>query len=99
MPRHSRESLKFLFCDCSSAPQQPPKVKPDAEKPPVRQRPAWEKTSLDLDVEYLCEKTEQDADLDEQLKEDLMKKRSDPRYIEMQVLFPVLSGKLLIGFF
>lgn len=74
-------------------------MKPDAEKPPVRQRPAWEKTSLDLDVEYLCEKTEQDADLDEQLKEDLMKKRSDPRYIEMQVLFPVLSGKLLIGFF
>ncbi|KAF4802070.1 ATP-dependent RNA helicase DHX36 [Turdus rufiventris] len=68
----------------SSAPEQPPKVKPDAEKPPVRQRPAWEKTSLDLDVEYLCEKTEQDADLDEQLKEDLMKKRSDPRYIEMQ---------------
>ncbi|KAM7044265.1 ATP-dependent DNA/RNA helicase DHX36 isoform 1-T1 [Acridotheres tristis] len=68
----------------SSAPEQPPKVKPDAEKAPVRQKPAWEKTSLDLDVEYLCEKTEQDADLDEQLKEDLMKKRSDPRYIEMQ---------------
>ncbi|NXR55108.1 DHX36 helicase, partial [Hippolais icterina] len=66
------------------APEQPAKVKPDAEKAPVRQRPTWEKTSLDLDVEYLCEKTEQDAKLDEQLKEDLMKKRSDPRYIEMQ---------------
>ncbi|XP_038002186.1 ATP-dependent DNA/RNA helicase DHX36 [Motacilla alba alba] len=66
------------------APEQPAKVKPDAEKAPVRQTPAWEKTSLDLDVEFLCEKTEQDADLDEQLKEDLMKKRSDPRYIEMQ---------------
>ncbi|NXR59779.1 DHX36 helicase, partial [Rhadina sibilatrix] len=66
------------------APEQPAKVKPDAEKAPVRQRPTWEKTSLDLDVEYLCEKTEQDANLDEQLKEDLMKKRSDPRYIEMQ---------------
>ncbi|XP_005525199.1 PREDICTED: ATP-dependent RNA helicase DHX36 [Pseudopodoces humilis] len=66
------------------APEQPAKVKPHAVKAPVRQRPAWEKTSLDLDVEYLCEKTEQDADLDEQLKEDLMKKRSDPRYIEMQ---------------
>ncbi|NXB97960.1 DHX36 helicase, partial [Orthonyx spaldingii] len=65
-------------------PEQPAKVKPDAEKAPVRQRPALEKTSLDLDVEYLCEKNEQDADLDEQLKEDLMKKRSDPRYIEMQ---------------
>ncbi|NXV10248.1 DHX36 helicase, partial [Cettia cetti] len=66
------------------APEQPAKVKPDAEKAPVRERPTWEKTSLDLDVEYLCEKTEQDANLDEQLKEDLMKKRSDPRYIEMQ---------------
>ncbi|NXI19771.1 DHX36 helicase, partial [Irena cyanogastra] len=66
------------------APEQPAKVKPDAEKAPVRQRPTWEKTSLDLDVEYLCERTEQDADLDERLKEDLMKKRSDPRYIEMQ---------------
>ncbi|NXD93348.1 DHX36 helicase, partial [Chaetorhynchus papuensis] len=65
-------------------PEQPAKVKPDAEKAPVRQRPALEKTSLDLDVEYLCEKTEQDADLDERLKEDLMKKKSDPRYIEMQ---------------
>ncbi|NXI76132.1 DHX36 helicase, partial [Rhipidura dahli] len=65
-------------------PEQPARVKPDAEKAPVRQRPAVEKTSLDLDVEYLCEKTEQDAELDEQLKEDLMKKRADPRYIEMQ---------------
>ncbi|NXR81661.1 DHX36 helicase, partial [Pycnonotus jocosus] len=66
------------------APEQPAKVKPDAEKAPVRQRPTCEKTSLDLDVEYLCEKTEQDANLDEQLKEDLIKKRSDPKYIEMQ---------------
>ncbi|NWW10729.1 DHX36 helicase, partial [Oreocharis arfaki] len=65
-------------------PEQPAKVKPDAEKAPVRQRPTLEKTSLDLDVEYLCEKSEQDTELDEQLKEDLMKKRSDPKYIEMQ---------------
>lgn len=91
MARHSWGNLKFLFCGCSPAPEQPAKVKPVAEKAPVRQRPTWEKTSLDLDVEFLCEKTEQDPDLDEQLKEDLMKKRSDPRYIEMQVLFPVLS--------
>ncbi|NWT78743.1 DHX36 helicase, partial [Lanius ludovicianus] len=65
-------------------PEQPAKVKPDAEKVPVRQRPVLEKTSLDWEVEYLCEKNEQDADLDERLKEDLMKKRSDPKYIEMQ---------------
>uniref|UniRef100_A0A8C0V8N9 ATP-dependent DNA/RNA helicase DHX36 n=1 Tax=Cyanistes caeruleus TaxID=156563 RepID=A0A8C0V8N9_CYACU len=77
-PCHGRGTLE------GPAPEQPAKVKPHAVKAPVRQRPAWEKTSLDLDVEYLCEKTEQDADLDEQLKEDLMKKRSDPRYIEMQ---------------
>ncbi|NXG58695.1 DHX36 helicase, partial [Hemiprocne comata] len=65
-------------------PEQPVKVKPDAEKAPVRQRPVLEKTFLDRDVEYLFEKNEQDADLDEQLKEDLRKKKSDPRYIEMQ---------------
>ncbi|NXE95347.1 DHX36 helicase, partial [Menura novaehollandiae] len=68
----------------SPTPEQPVKVKPDAEKAPVKQRPALEKTSLDRDVEYLFEKNEQNADLDEQLKEDLVKKRSDPRYIEMQ---------------
>ncbi|KAF1470547.1 hypothetical protein FQV18_0004326, partial [Eudyptula minor novaehollandiae] len=65
-------------------PEQPAKVKPDAEKAPVRQRPVLEKTFLDRDVEYLFEKNEQDTDLDEQLKEDLRKKKTDPRYIEMQ---------------
>ncbi|NXV93116.1 DHX36 helicase, partial [Calonectris borealis] len=65
-------------------PEQPAKVKSDAEKAPVRQRPVLEKTFLDRDVEYLFEKNEQDTDLDEQLKEDLRKKKSDPRYIEMQ---------------
>ncbi|NXT49204.1 DHX36 helicase, partial [Pluvianellus socialis] len=65
-------------------PEQPAKVKPNTEKAPVKQRPVLEKTSLDRDVEYLFEKNEQDADLDEQLKEDLRKKKSDPRYIEMQ---------------
>uniref|UniRef100_A0A8C0IBN8 ATP-dependent DNA/RNA helicase DHX36 n=1 Tax=Bubo bubo TaxID=30461 RepID=A0A8C0IBN8_BUBBB len=79
----------------SRPPEQPAKVKPDAEKAPVRQRPVLEKTFLDRDVEYLFEKNEQDTDLDEQLKEDLRKKKSDPRYIEMQVLFHVLSRKLL----
>lgn len=80
-------------------PEQPAKVKPDVEKAPVRQRPVLEKTCLDRDVEYLFEKNEQDNDLDEQLKEDLRKKKSDPRYIEMQVLFHRLSGKLLILLF
>ncbi|XP_010023183.1 PREDICTED: ATP-dependent RNA helicase DHX36-like, partial [Nestor notabilis] len=65
-------------------PEQPAKVKSDAGKAPVRRRPLLEKTSLDRDVEYLFEKNEQDTNLDEQLKEDLRKKKSDPRYIEMQ---------------
>ncbi|NWU82636.1 DHX36 helicase, partial [Onychorhynchus coronatus] len=78
------ESMSWWFGDEESPTEQPVKVKSDAEKAPVRQRPALEKTSLDRDVEYLFEKNEQDADLDEQLKEDLRKKRSDPRYMEMQ---------------
>ncbi|OXB73433.1 UNVERIFIED_CONTAM: hypothetical protein H355_015161 [Colinus virginianus] len=68
-------------------PEQPPKVKPSAEKAekaPVKRRPILEKTFLDRDVEYLFEKNDQDTELDEQLKEDLRKKKSDPRYIEMQ---------------
>lgn len=55
-----------------------------------------QKTFLDQDVEYLFEKNDQDADLDEQLKEDLRKKKSDPRYIEMQVLSKVLRRELVI---
>lgn len=47
-------------------------------------------------MEYLFEKNDQDADLDEQLKEDLRKKKSDPRYIEMQVLSKVLRRELVI---
>ncbi|KFP28839.1 putative ATP-dependent RNA helicase DHX36, partial [Colius striatus] len=66
-------------------PEQPAKVKPvAAEKAPVSQRPVFKKTFVDRDVEYLFEKNEQDADFDEQLREDLRKKKSDPRYIEMQ---------------
>ncbi|XP_017659136.1 PREDICTED: ATP-dependent RNA helicase DHX36-like [Lepidothrix coronata] len=79
-----QESMSWWSGDEESPTEQPVKVKPDAEKATVRRRPALEKTSLDRDVEYLFEKNEQDTDLDEQLKEDLRKKRSDPRYIEMQ---------------
>ncbi|NXA66531.1 DHX36 helicase, partial [Mohoua ochrocephala] len=84
-PDKEQEAMSWWSGDEEGpSPEQPAKVKSDAEKAPVRQIPAFEKTSLDYEVEYLCEKTEQDADLDERLKEDLMKKRSDPRYIEMQ---------------
>lgn len=64
--------------------EEPKREEPDAENAPVRERPNWEKISLDPNVEYLCEKPKQDTDLDEQLKEDLILKRSDPRYVEMQ---------------
>ncbi|NXG29790.1 DHX36 helicase, partial [Dromaius novaehollandiae] len=67
-----------------NTPEQPAKVKPPVEKAPVKQRPVLEKTFLDRDAEYLLEKNDQDADLDEQLKEDLRQKKCDPRYIEMQ---------------
>lgn len=80
----------------SNTPEQPAKVKPEVEKAPIKQRPVLEKTFLDRDVEYLFEKNQQDTDLDEQLKEDLRKKKSDPRYIEMQVLSHELKRKLLV---
>ncbi|KAM8804835.1 ATP-dependent DNA/RNA helicase DHX36 [Eudromia elegans] len=67
-----------------NAPEEPAKAKPAVEKAPVKQRPVLEKTYLDRDAEYLFEKNDQDACLDEQLKEDLRQKKSDPRYIEMQ---------------
>uniref|UniRef100_A0A8C6YPN1 ATP-dependent DNA/RNA helicase DHX36 n=1 Tax=Nothoprocta perdicaria TaxID=30464 RepID=A0A8C6YPN1_NOTPE len=50
---------------------------------PVKQRAVLEKTYLDRDAEYLLEKNDQDAGLDEQLKEELRQKKSDPRYIEI----------------
>ncbi|NWH73734.1 DHX36 helicase, partial [Piaya cayana] len=78
-----QEAMSWWSGD-EEGPEQPVKVKPEAEKAPVRQRPVLKKTFLDRDVEYLFEKNEQDTDLDEQLKEDLRKKKSDPRYIEMQ---------------
>uniref|UniRef100_A0A5F8HEV5 ATP-dependent DNA/RNA helicase DHX36 n=2 Tax=Monodelphis domestica TaxID=13616 RepID=A0A5F8HEV5_MONDO len=42
------------------------------------------KSFVDRDSEYLLQENEPDVDLDQQLKEDLKRKKSDPRYIEMQ---------------
>lgn len=55
------------------------------EKPPERTRRTLEKTFLDQDTEYLCQENKSDVDLDEQLREELKKKRNDYRYVEMQV--------------
>lgn len=52
------------------------------EKRPFRIRDKY----MDRDSEYLLQENEQDVTLDQQLLEDLQKKKSDPRYIEMQVM-------------
>ncbi|XP_060623658.1 ATP-dependent DNA/RNA helicase DHX36 isoform X2 [Anolis sagrei] len=63
----------------------PPVVeKPVVEKPPERTRRTFEKTFLDQDSEFLLQENKPDVNLDEQLKEDMIKKRSSARYIEMQ---------------
>ncbi|KAM3834604.1 ATP-dependent DNA/RNA helicase DHX36 isoform 2-T2 [Vipera latastei] len=67
----------------------PTKTKPVVENPvvekaPERRRPALEKSFLVQDSEYLLQENMPDSDLDEQFKEELKKKKSDSRYIEMQ---------------
>lgn len=63
------------------------KEKPTLEKVPIKHRPNLERTFLDRDAEFLFQKNEPDIDLDEQFREELRKKKSDSRYIEMQVLY------------
>lgn len=41
---------------------------------------------IDRDSEYLLQENEPDVTLDQQLLEDLQKKKTDLRYIEMQVM-------------
>lgn len=52
------------------------------EKRPFRIRDKY----IDRDSEYLLQENEPDAILDQQLLEDLQKKKTDLRYIEMQVM-------------
>lgn len=59
---------------------------PVVEKAPEKKRPALEKSFLLQDSDYLLQENMPDSDLDEQFKEELRKKKSDSRYIEMQVL-------------
>ncbi|XP_034295065.1 ATP-dependent DNA/RNA helicase DHX36 [Pantherophis guttatus] len=67
----------------------PTKTKPVVENPvvekaPEKKRPALEKSFLVQDSDYLLQENMPDSDLDEQFKEELRKKKSDSRYIEMQ---------------
>lgn len=45
-----------------------------------------DKSYIDRDSEYLLQENEPNVGLDQQLLEDLQKKKTDPRYIEMQVM-------------
>lgn len=45
-----------------------------------------DKSYIDRDAEYLLQSNEPNATLDQKLMEDLQKKKTDPRYIEMQVM-------------
>uniref|UniRef100_A0A8C0G4L1 ATP-dependent DNA/RNA helicase DHX36 n=1 Tax=Chelonoidis abingdonii TaxID=106734 RepID=A0A8C0G4L1_CHEAB len=58
--------------------------KPTLVKTSVKQRPILEKTFLDRDSEYLFQENELDIDLNEKFREELRRKKFDPRYIEMQ---------------
>ncbi|KAG8136062.1 putative ATP-dependent RNA helicase DHX36 protein [Naja naja] len=57
---------------------------PVVEKAPEQRRPVPEKSFLVQDSDYLLQENIPDSDLDEQFKEELRKKKSDSRYIEMQ---------------
>ncbi|CAM4598477.1 unnamed protein product [Lepidochelys olivacea] len=61
-----------------------PLEKPTLAKTSVKQRPILEKTFVDRDSEYLFQENEPDIDLNEKFREELRKKKFDPRYIEMQ---------------
>lgn len=50
---------------------------------------------IDRDSEYLLQENEPDVNLDQQLLEDLQKKKTDLRYIEMQVMGSKMWKKLL----
>lgn len=53
---------------------------------------------IDRDSEYLMQENEPDINLDQQLLEDLQKKKTDLRYIEMQVMGSKMWEKLLLVF-
>ncbi|KAM4694583.1 ATP-dependent DNA/RNA helicase DHX36 [Discoglossus pictus] len=52
--------------------------------PPPKQPPATEKKDVKQNSEYVLQECEADTDLDQELLEELHKKRTDYRYIEMQ---------------
>lgn len=49
-----------------------------------------DKSYIDRDSEYLLQENEPNLSLDQHLLEDLQRKKTDPRYIEMQVMWSKL---------
>ncbi|XP_048362008.1 ATP-dependent DNA/RNA helicase DHX36 [Sphaerodactylus townsendi] len=84
-----QEAMSWWSDEEEYAKEVPAKPKPVVEKPVVEKAPEkprriLERTFLDRDSEYLLEENRPDVGLDEHLKEELEKKKSDSRYIEMQ---------------
>ncbi|MEE6501081.1 hypothetical protein FKM82_004056 [Ascaphus truei] len=52
--------------------------------PQPKEAPAIERKTRERVLEYVLQENEADTDLDQQLREDLRKKRTDYRYLEMQ---------------
>lgn len=83
------------FCQNRYDTEAPPDNKPNSEKKLEDQKKLinQEKKTfrikgkyIDRDSEYLLQENEPDVTLDQQLLEDLQKKKTDLRYIEMQVM-------------
>ena len=95
-----------MFCQNRYGTEAPAENKPhsekkfeDQEKKSINQ----EKRTLrirdkyiDRDSEYLLQENKPDVTLDQQLLEDLQKKKTDPRYIEMQVMGSKMWKKILL---
>uniref|UniRef100_A0A8D0B798 ATP-dependent DNA/RNA helicase DHX36 n=1 Tax=Salvator merianae TaxID=96440 RepID=A0A8D0B798_SALMN len=84
-----QEAMSWWSDEEGYAKDVPTKPKPVIEKPAVEKAPEKTrlfvaKTFLGQDSAYLLQENKPDIDLDEQLKQELKKKTSDSRYIEMQ---------------
>ncbi|XP_026557436.1 ATP-dependent RNA helicase DHX36 [Pseudonaja textilis] len=84
-----QEAMSWWSDEEGCTKEVPTKTKPVVENPvvekaPEKRRPVLEKSFLVQDSDYLLQENMPDSDLDEQYKEELRKKKSDSRYIEMQ---------------
>lgn len=98
----------FKFCPNRYGSEAPAENKPnsekkleDREKKVINQEKKTFRIRdkyIDRDSEYLMQENEPDINLDQQLLEDLQKKKTDLRYIEMQVMGSKMWEKLLLVF-